>query len=248
MRGWVVIYRRELSGFFFAPLVWILLCLALFYHAFFFLYALKRFDGEVNTSLSILLGGWPFWVLIIILPPLLTMRMISEESRSGVLEFLLTAPVSDTAVVFGKAIAAVTVMATILSTTLLYGVVVHALGAPPDWGQLLTAWFGSILVAFLFTALGLVVSASSGTPLIAAFFAIVLNVILVAAPLAGAPTGGLLGDALSWVLEKINVISHFQGSFLTGAIDSAHVIFFVAWIAALLFLAVRVVEARRWLG
>jgi ABC-2 type transport system permease protein len=103
-------------------------------------------------------------------------------------------------------------------------------------------------VSFLFIAIGIVTSASSGTPLVAAFFAMVVNVIFVAAPLSGAPQAGPLGDVLAWVLEKVDVISHFQGSFLTGAIDTAHVTFFIAWIAALLFLAVRIVESRRWLG
>lgn len=248
MRGWTVIYRRELAGLFFAPLAWIVVCIALLYQAFFFLYALKSLGGEVNTSLTVLLGGWPFWVLMVFLPPLLTMRMISEESRSGVLEFLLTAPVGDAAVVVGKALAATTVLAVVLSTVLVYGAIVHALGAPPDWGQLLIAWLGACLVAALFCAIGIVTSAASGTPLVAAFFAIVCNVIFVATPFAGAPSGGRLGEVLGWVVEKVNVIAHFQGSFLTGAIDSAHVVFFVAWVAALLFLAVRMVEARRWLG
>ena len=84
--------------------------------------------------------------------------------------------------------------------------------------------------------------------MVAAFFAIILNITFVAAPLAGAPQGGKLAEALGWVLEKINVIGHFNGSFLTGALDSAHILFFVAWICAFLFLAVRVIESRRWLG
>jgi len=248
VRGWSVLYRRALAGFFFARLVWLLFCLALFYHAFFFLLALNGLGGEVNRALGFMLGGGgSFWVLMVILPPLLTMRMISEESRSGVLEFLLTAPVSDAAVVLGKALAAATVLAAILLTVPLYGLIVHALGAPPDWGQLLLAYLGAVLVSFLFTSVGIVASACSGTPLVAAFFAMVLNIIFLAAPMAGAPAGPL-GEALGWGLEKINVMSHFQGSFLTGAFDTAHFTFFVAWIAALLFLAVRLVETRRWLG
>ena len=248
MKGWSVIYRRELAGFFFAPLVWILFTLALFYQAFFFLLALRGLQGEVNQALGWMLGlGPPFWVLMVILPPLLTMRTISEESRSGLLEFLLTAPVSDAAVIVGKALAAATVLAAILSTTLIYGVVVHALGAPPDWGQLLVSFLGGFLVAFFFTSVGIVASACSGTPLVAAFLAMVLNVIFLVAPPFGAPSGPF-GEALGWVLEKINVTDHFRGSFATGALDSAHVTFFLAWIAALLFLAVRLVESRRWLG
>ena len=51
-----------------------------------------------------------------------------------------------------------------------------------------------------------------------------------------------------WTTEKIDVLGHFQGSFLMGALDSAHLVFFLAWTLALLFVAVRLVESRRWLG
>ena len=48
------------------------------------------------------------------------------------------------------------------------------------------------------------------------------------------------------MVERVDVIRYMQGSFLTGALDTAHIVFFVAWTAGLLFLAVRLVESRRW--
>jgi hypothetical protein len=59
---------------------------------------------------------------------------------------------------------------------------------------------------------------------------------------------GPAGELLSSALARVDVLSHFQGSFASGVLDSAHVVFFLAWIAAALFLAVRAVESRRWLG
>jgi hypothetical protein len=59
---------------------------------------------------------------------------------------------------------------------------------------------------------------------------------------------GPVGERLAALLERVDVLAHFQGSFLAGALDSAHVLFFVSWTAAALFLAVRLVESRRWLG
>jgi ABC-2 type transport system permease protein len=249
VRGFGAIYRRELAGLFLAPLAWVLLFLVLFYQAYFFLLALDSKGGEVNGALAFVLGGGiPFWLLALVLPPLLTMRMISEESRSGLLEFLLTSPVSDAAVVGGKALAATTFLGLSWSSAFLFGLAVQALGAAPDWGQLFTEWLGAALVSALFSALGLVSSAFFSTPLLAAFMAWLVNIGLFALSLLRRSWSGLFGAGFGRALERIDVPAHFQGSFLTGALDSAHLAFFLAWTLAALFLAVRVVESRRWLG
>lgn len=271
MRGVITIYRRELAGLFFSPLAWILFCLTLFYNAFFFLHYLQYIArGEVNTALSLLTGGaLPFWYLLLILPPLLTMRMISEESRSGMLEFLLTSPVGDAAAVVGKALAATTFLALVWICAPIYALILHILqfvqSSPewtvwpnellsqflkvngPDWGVVLTAWIGAALVSGLLVAIGLVCSASSSTPLVAAFLAVVANIVVIFLPTLTRNLGGTAGDLSATVVSRIDVMAHLQGSFMTGALDSAHVVFFLAWTAALLFLAVRLVESRRWL-
>ncbi len=249
MRGLFAIYRRELAGLFLAPLAWILFCLTLLYNAFWFLHFLeKQTGGEVNTALTLVLGGsWSFWILTLFLPPLLTMRMISEESRTGMLEFILTSPVSDAAVILGKALAATTFLGLVWLSVPLYGLCVQWLGAPPDWGIVATSWLGAVLVCALFSSIGLAFSALSGTPLIAAFLALVFNCILIFLPLFGRSARGLAEKPLLWTIEKVDVLGHFQGSFQTGALDSAHVVFFLAWTAAVLFLAVRIIESRRWL-
>ncbi len=247
MRGLVTIYRRELAGLFFAPLAWILFCLTLFYNAFVFLLALKQYGGHVNLALEVTLGGgWPFWVLAAFLPAALTMRMISEESRSGMLEFLLTAPVSDAAVVVGKALAATTVLALIWLSVPLYALLLHVLGTPPDWGQVLTGFVGAVLVSALFSALGLVWSALTGTPLLALLLAVIANVGVLLLPLAGELLRGLAPGPVDWATTRISVIDNLQSSFVTGAFDTAHVVFFVAWTGVFLFAAIRIVEARRW--
>jgi len=249
VRGLGAIWRRELAALFLAPLAWILFCLVQFFEANFFLLALAQNGGEVNGALGVFLGGgWPFWLLAIFIPPLLTMRMISEESRSGILEFLLTAPVSDAAVVSGKLLAATTFLGLLWGNVFLFGLAVTFLGAPPDWGALAVAWLGATLLGALFSALGLVASALSATPLLAAFLAILVNIALFFLPLLRDIARGVLGGAPADVLERLDVHAHMQGSFLRGALDSGHVVFFLAWTGAALFVAVRTVESRRWAG
>ena len=92
MQGTWVIYRRELAGLFLAPLGWVLLFLALFANGLFVYLLLDATRGDVGTVLrSALGGGTLFWALLVFLPPLLAMRMMAEESRTGTLEYLLTA-------------------------------------------------------------------------------------------------------------------------------------------------------------
>ncbi|MCC6406224.1 MAG: ABC transporter permease subunit [Planctomycetes bacterium] len=247
MSGIGTIFRRELAGLFLGPLAWVILCIGLFSSGYFFVLGLAGTGGDVQQALSLSLGGgWPFWALLIVVPPLLTMRMISEEARSGVLEFLLTAPVSDFAVIVGKLLAAVFFMALLLSGVLFHGLLLGLFGVTPDWGALLLGYLGAVLASALFCALGLVFSAATQTPLLAAFLAFVANVALLTLPLAADFFGSPPGGALRVALRQFDIVLHYQGSFLRGVLDTSHAVFFLAWTAFFAFLATRFLEARRW--
>ncbi len=244
MKGLGAIYRRELAGLFVGPLAWVLLFIATLLQGWLFVLYLRSSGGDVDIALNWTLGeSWVFWALVILAPPLLTMRMISEESRTGILEFLLTAPVTDAAVVAGKFLAAASFMALLWATVFVYAGVLGSLGMPPDWGLLAGAWLGACLASALSCAVGLLASSLTSTPIVAAFGAIVANLVLILAPLLSG-----LSDQ-PWVrraIARVDVIDHHKNAFLAGVIDSAYLAFFLAWTALFLFLAVRVVEARRW--
>ena len=247
MRGFLTIYRRELAGLFLSPLAWVLLCLALGFNGFFFTFVVSATRGDVTQAVSFALGaGSPFWALMVLLPPLLTMRMVSEEARTGVLEFLLTAPVTDLAVILGKLAAATTLMALLWSSTLLFGVFAQSLGAGPDWAPAVAAVCGATLLSALFCALGLVSSALTDTPLLAAFFALIANGVVLAMPLLDQLLALPPGHPLKLALGHANVVSQFHSSFSLGVLDSKHVVFFAVWTAFFVFVATRLLEARRW--
>jgi len=242
--GLVAIYRRELAGLFVGPLAWILLSIALLLNGFLFTSYVNSLNGNVDEALRFLLGrAGPFWFLVVLFPPLITMRMISEESRSGLLEFLLTAPVTDAAVVTGKFLAALTFMGLLWASVFVYAFVAGQVGPPTNWGLVCAAWIGALLCSGLFCATGLFTSALTGVPLAAALSACVLNLALLLLPMLGT-----LSDA-PWVRElltRLDVYEHLRGSFLFGLFDTSYVLFFAAWTALFLFLAVRSVETRRW--
>ncbi len=239
MRGAFTIYRRELVGMFFGPLAWSLLCVALGLSGWLFLAVVKQSGGDVTASLRYTLGAS---TALLFLPPLLTMRMISEEDRTGMLEFLLTAPVSDASVVTGKFLAALTFMTLFWSSKLVYAVVIAALGVPPDWVPLLGGFLGAVLVSGLFCALGLVASAAFSTPMLAAFMAFVANIVVLFLPLFA---GLSESDRIAELALALSVSAHFE-IFLRGVLDSSGIVFFLVWTAVALFVSVRLVEARRW--
>jgi len=244
MRGFGAIYRRELAALFLGPLAWTLLCIALFLNGYLFLVYLRLSGGEIDSALRRALGeSSVFWALCVLFPPLLTMRMLSEEARSGILEYLLTAPVSDMAVVCGKFAAALSFMALLWGTVFFYAAVLAWQGAPIDWGLLLAGWLGATLCSALFCASGLWMSSLTATPIVAAFAAVVLNLGIVMAPTLAALSGN---ELLSRGAASMDVPAHLVSSFLVGAVDSAYVVFFAVWTAFFLFLATRLLEVRRW--
>jgi ABC-2 type transport system permease protein len=224
---------------FFGPLAWSLLCVALCLSGWLFLAVVKQSGGDVTASLRYTLGAS---TALLFLPPLLTMRMISEEDRTGMLEFLLTAPVSDASVVTGKFLAALTFMTLFWSSKLVYAVVIAALGVPPDWAPLLGGFLGAVLVSGLFCALGLVASAAFSTPMLAAFMAFVANIVVLFLPVFA---GLSESDRIAELAAALSVSAHFE-LFLRGVLDSSGIVFFLVWTAVALFVSVRLVEARRW--
>ena len=248
MSGTLAIARRELQGLFLQPLAWVLLALALLLQGLLLSTMLVASGGDLTATLEFALGGGAvFWILLAVLAPLLTMRSIAEEARSGLLEYLLTAPVTDAAVVVGKAAAATAFFALLWAAVPLYGLAAHALGAAPDWPRVLVAYGGSVVLSALFCAVGLFASALSATPALAAFVAFSVELLLLVVPrLDGWFARWFPRDAVRAVLARVDVAYHYQASFLVGVVDSLHLVFFLAWTGAFLFLAIRLVESRRW--
>jgi ABC-2 type transport system permease protein len=229
----------------------------------FYVSTLASLGGEVGASLEFALGGgWVFWALLAFLPPLLAMRLVSEEARSGTLEFLLTAPVTDFSVVVGKFLAATSFMAVLWLAVPIYGLAIASAGVAPDWGALIIAWVGAVLSSGLFVSISLLVNAFTSTPLLGAFLAFVANLWWLLLPViaTGLMTelkgllAGVIGDldqAERWIrgaLSTMDVLAHTQVSFLRGVLDTSEVVFFLTWTGLFLFLTVRALGTRRWRG
>lgn len=247
MSGFWTVYRRELAALFLMPLAWMLLCVALPLIGALFVLSVEDLGGDLNAVFRFMLTDSVVpWVFLVFLPPLLTMRMISEEARTGVLEYLLTAPVTDAAVVTAKLLAATTFMALFWSAFLVYGLACQLAGTPPEWSTLLVQVLGCWVLSALFCSVGIFASALTQTPLVAAVCAVMVGLALIALPSFGAL---LRLPANHWgqaALGQLSIIERWYGSFGAGVIDSAHLVFFVGLTGLFGFFAVRLVESRRW--
>lgn len=240
----LIMVGREVESYFFAPLMYLVLAVFLVLNGYAFHFSLQDMQGNVDATVRSFLGGSIlFWINIVFVPPLLTMRLIAEERRSGTLEGLMTAPVTDVAVVVAKFLGALAFYFALWAPSIVYLLVMKSYGALPDTGILATSYVGIFLLGVLMLAMGVLASAVSPNQVVAAILGVTMNMLFVFGPLLSVsmPRG-----PLRTAIEHISVLFHFQNSFAKGVLDTGIISVYIAGAAVCLFLAVRALESRRW--
>jgi gliding motility-associated transport system permease protein len=236
MRNVLYIAGKELRSYFVSPVAYLIVAFWLVAVGFFYWLSLS-FSNE--ASLRNVFGVIP--VLLLLISPTLTMRLLAEESRTGTLELLLTAPVQDWSVVFGKFLGALGLFVTMIGLTLFYPVLLVVFGGNPDWGPIWSGYIGILLMGMAFFAVGLFASALTSNQMVSGFIAFVILLILfVIGQLAGNVAAGA-GEFLG----KLSLSDRFD-SFSRGIVDLTDVIFYLSFTAVVLFITIQVVEARRY--
>lgn len=245
MRGFVPILKRELFSLFVTPLAWVVIALFLFYQGFHFMLLVASFAGQGAVSeqgpLQLFLGGTILHYLpILFLCPLLTMRAFSEERRSGTIEALLTAPVTPTAVVFAKYLAALVMYLVMWMPTLAYAWILSRYGGV-EMRTVLTAYLSIVLTGMGYVAIGIMTSALTSSQLVAALVSGLTLLALFMASMLESLDPGTLHDIGNYVS-----ISSMMSEFSRGVIDSRRLVFAATLVLLPLFFTVRTVESWRW--
>lgn len=244
LRSLLILTGREVESYFLQPMMYLVLAVFLALNGLAFSFSLIDMQGNVDATVRSFLGGSIlFWINMLFVPPLLTMRLLAEERRSGTLEGLMTAPVTDLAVVLAKFLGACSFYLALWAPSVVYLLVLKSYGALPDTGVLITSYLGVLLLGGLLLAVGVLASAVSPNQIIAAILGVVFNQMLFWVPLLSVqmPRGALRAG-----LEHVAVLFHFQNSFAKGVLDTGVAAVYVLGIGVALFLAVRAVESRRW--
>lgn len=238
MTNLLALYRREINGVFLSPIIYIFTTVFLVVTGFFFYIYIR--DAQ-SASLR-----WVFSNISIILlffAPAITMRLLAEEARSGTLETLMTAPVSEVQVVLGKFFAGLTFYLVMLVPTLAYVAILRMVAGAGniDYGPIFAAYLGLLLMGGLFISIGLLFSSLTRNQIVA--FAITLATFLLLWVI------GMFSRGKTGVVhEVINYIGMFEhiDAFVKGLIDTRDIIYYLSTTVFCIFLTVRSLESRKW--
>lgn len=237
----LAVMRRELITYFSSPLAYLVLTAFLFAQGLTF-YFVIAFIPDPVTQLQAFFGGtFLFWIILLFVVPVITMRLIAEERRSGTLEVLLTAPLTETHIIGGKFLAALIFYIVLWLPTGCYPLILSR-HTELDPGPVLAGYFGILLVGFLLLSIGTFASTLTSNQLIAAIVAFAALFVVLMAPFAEhlVTSGSLLKAPLAYM----NLSSHME-DFAMGIIDTRHVVYELSVGLAFLFFAVRSLEMKK---
>ena len=236
MRAVQAVAWKEIQIYFSSPTAYIIGTIFLALAGFFFVRDLGEPFPE--ASLSTFFQGAT--IVLVLLAPVLTMRLMAEEQKLGTIELLLTSPVRDWEVVIGKYLASMVFLLGTLVLTLYYTVLL-VVYADPDPGPIYAGYLGLVLYGAAALAIGLLASTLTSNQIVAAAVAMGILLALYFAEAAS----GSLGTTASNIIGQVGIKSHFD-DFERGIIDTRHVVYFICFIAFFLFLTIRALEIRRW--
>jgi len=232
----IAIIKRELGAYFSSPIGYVYLGVFYLLTGYFF-FAGVLFTGSADMSPVFQV----MMTIVMIITPLLTMRLMSEDLRHRTDQALLTAPLSLGAIVGGKFLAAALVYTAGVSITLIYSIVVAVLGQT-NWALLWGNYIAILLLGFAFIAIGQFISSLTENQAISAIgcFAVVLFILLLDALIDVVPS-----PLLRTVLQGISFMKRYT-PITNGILGISNLVFFISVCGIFLFLTTRVLEKRRW--
>ncbi|NIN00026.1 MAG: ABC transporter permease [candidate division Zixibacteria bacterium] len=230
-----VFCKKELRSFFDSPIAYIVITIFLLITGWFFFSDLFLVN---QASLRNLFGIVPFIFMFFV--PAVTMRLISEEKRSGTIEVLLTLPVRDHEIILGKFLAGLILIFAAVILTFVYTLTLSGLG-DLDFGSVVAGYIGLIFLGAAYLSIGVFTSSLTQNQIVAFItsFVIIFALFMLDKVLIFMP-----GFLVSF-FEYVSVDYHFS-NIARGVIDSRDVIYYLSIIFLFLFLAVRALESKKW--
>ena len=239
------IFKRELKSYFGSWIAYIISSVFLIMSGFFFYTDLNFFILWKGQDISE--GLWQYFFLdvrfiILIMVPLLTMRLLSEEKKRGTIEILFTLPLKDSEIILGKYCACVTVFVVMLSLTIPYSIILSIM-QPIDFAPVAAGYLGLFLLGCSFISIGIFISSLTENDLVSAFVTfVILSLFWFISWNQGAG-----GETINNILLRISLFDHFL-SFARGVVETKDIIYNLIFSLFFLFLTLKSLESRKWLG
>jgi ABC-2 type transport system permease protein len=242
---WAVVIK-ELRSYFLSPFIYLITAVFLLLSGYYF-YTDLIFYVQFGFGMNIMSAFWQLFftdlrLVVLLTIPFLTIRLFTEEKRLGTIELLLTYPMRDSELFWGKFVACSIATLFILSFTIIYPILLYTV-QPFDWTITIAGYAGLVLIALAFIACGLFISSLTDNLGVAGLSALGLSLLFW---ILSWNDGAMNQGVLRWLAE-VSMVSHFQ-SFAQGFIDSKEVTFFIVFVLFFSFLTLRSLEARQWRG
>jgi ABC-2 type transport system permease protein len=246
MRAVWVILKREVYSFFVSPMAYVLLTLWLLYAGFaFFMLASYSAQqpmgsGAQGNPLTMFFGQTTlFYLPMLVVVPLVTMRLLAEEQSRGTIESLMTAPVTEVSIVLGKYLASLVFWVAMWVPTLLFVWLTSRYG-DIDLGAVATSYLGVFGIGCYYFAIGTLMSAIAKNQIVAGiltFFALTTLFMVGIGQF-------VFGEEYREIFAYLSVWGHME-AFSRGVVDSRYLIFDATLTALGLTFAIGVLQARR---
>jgi ABC-2 type transport system permease protein len=229
------IFRREVKAYYNSAIAYVVIVVFLAIVGWF--HTSNLFLSNIAT-MRLLFELVPLVFLFVV--PAITMRLLSEEKKSGTIELLTTKPLLDSDIVLGKFLAAWALIGTALLLTLTYYITIASLGTI-DNGPVVGGYLGLMLTAGVYVAIGLFASSLTENQVVAfiigfvfVFILFMLDKVLIYVP-----------ESLASIIEFLGIDYHF-GNIARGVIDTRDLIYFLSLLGFMLYLTVVSLGRRRW--
>ena len=236
MRNILAIMSKETKTYFTAPVAYIIGMVFVAITGVFFSSSLNVPFPEAVVSPYLV----PSSFVLVLLSPILTMRLIAEEQKLGTIELLLTSPIRDWEIVFGKFLASLVFFIFTLTLTLYFVGLLFWYGNP-EVGPIFTSYLGFLLYGAATLSIGLLASSFTNNQIVAA--SVSFGILLILTFIGN--LSGALGGMAARVTTEISLVAHYD-DFSRGIIDTGDLVFYLSVIALSLFLTTRALESQRW--
>jgi ABC-2 type transport system permease protein len=257
LRNIGAILEKEWRHYFGSPIAYVAICMWTLLFGLFYQFAVdmfveqsfrmsaQEFGGAAKLSMNDYLIRPVLQNMAVVglfVLPMLTMRLFAEEKRTGTLELLATAPLTDWQIVLGKFLGALALYVVMLAVTMLNIVVLWFLASsPPEWKPIATGLLSLLLVGASFISLGLFLSTLTRNQVIAGILGFGMALVFWIFSWFDRPTA----DAFQKVIAYLGITNHME-DMAKGIIDLKDVVFYLSFIGFGLFLAQQSVESQRW--
>lgn len=231
----VTIFKKELRAYFNSAAAYVLIVVFLALTGWFYVNDIFLYNV---ASMRLFFDIVPLIFLFIV--PALTMRLISEERKTGTIELLTTKPVSDIEIVLGKFFAALALLFCAILPTLFYYITLASLGNI-DNGPVVGGYIGLMLMAAVYISLGIFASSLTENQIVAFIigFILILTLYFLDKILLYFP------DWLASAVEYMGIGYHYA-NIARGVVDTRNIIYFLSAIVFALNLTLLSLKRRKW--